>query len=354
LIGFEFKLKVFVLFSIGKCEQSTQVENGDIFYSYNRENLVNLKDSILSTLKPNLYHLDREVRDSLTSNDSKHCDENHNHYIIRKSLSTFSLSTDKYSDIDTSTSFLRKSVSFVSSIDSPETPTLRKFRSCLNKLSKDNFEPILDEMRHIPVNDDDTVLKLIEILYAKAIKEPMFASNYVKIIKALKNDFVFEKRSFESLAIAACEKGHEEARLKLNKRAELDQDQRDSLRRDLIESMTFLALMHENHILSREFIMKICQELLRFECEESIEPLCKLLHYLSDKINFDHKIKSFFGRINEISHQFSTRIRFKIQDLLENYEDKQKNLEYKRSYPYIPRSKDSWVSRHQKSFKRNH
>lgn len=314
------------------CEQSTQVEADDTFHRYERQHLLRIMELKVSTSEPNLSDNVRRSSDSKTFLTDilevpltfSRSDEN----FIRKSFSSFTLSGGKYSEIDTSSisppsSFLRKSHSLISSIDSPEVSVLCKFRSNLNKLSDDNFNAILEEMRNLQVNDDETILKLIEILYAKAIKEPMFASHYVKLTMALKHDFVVKKnyKSFENLAIAAIETGHEQATSKLAKISELDQDHRDTLRRDLVGSMKFIAEMHENEVLSCDFIVKICEELLDFECEESIEPLCKLLEFVSSKIIFDERIKSIFRRINEIAHRFSTRIRFMIETLLGKHRD---------------------------------
>lgn len=309
---------------------AVQVEIENTFHRYNRQNLLNLINVKSSSSIPNLSE---KVRKFINNNNSKtflhdileiaNDSAFDSTFYLRKSISAISL-TDKTSSVNGSMPHLRKS--FSSPLNDSSGQLIRQFRSCLNKLSGDNFHAILKEMRSIKVTEDATIFKLVELLYEKAIREPMYASQYVKIVMAVKDDFVVMKnrKSFEDLAIAACEKNHADAKVKLCKVSHLSENCRDILRHELVGSMKFLAEMLENHILSLEFIVKIVQDLLDLNCVESIDPLCKLLELLREKNIFDDRIVAVLVRLNEIQKNFPTRLRFMIQSVLEKYRFKVK------------------------------
>lgn len=302
-----------------------QVDYVRVIHRYNREKLLKLINVKDSSSEPNLSSNVRRLINNNQSHISLHdileiADDSafDNTFSIRKSISAISL-TDKTLSSDGSSPLLHKSLSCPATDFS--TSSIRKFRSCLNKLSVDNFQTILDEMKCIKITEDAIIFKLIDILYAKATREPMFASHYVKILMALKNDFVVSenRKSFEDLAITACEKTHEDAKLKLCKVSQLSQDCCDKLRHDLVGGMKFLAEMFENQILSLDFIIKILQDLLDLKCVESIEPLCKLLEFLTEKNISDKRMVGVFNSLDQIQNNFTTRIRFMIQNVLEKY-----------------------------------
>lgn len=291
---------------------------------YNRDSLLNLINAGSSQRIPTLR---REIHNSINNRDCQTVLQEtlgiaspsttpndsafDSTFSIRKSFSL----TDNISPSVDSSSNLRKSYSFTD----VSTSTIRKFRSCLNKLSEGNFNAILKELKDIKVHDDETVFKFTEILYQKAIQEPIFCSQYVKVLMALKNDFVVaaNRKTFEELVVATCEKHHEDAKRKLDEIIDAScQTSRDLLRHQLLGSMRFIAEMYKQRLLSLDFVMMILQDFISVSNVESIEPLCKLLEYLYDVLPSDEHIKSIFSDLVAIQNNFPTRTRFAIENLL--------------------------------------
>lgn len=204
---------------------------------------------------------------------------------------------------------------------------MRTFRSCLNKLTADNFEAVLAEVKQMRVGDDETILSFIELLYEKAILEPTYAAHYVKLTMALKNIFTIGigKKSFEHFAIVACQRGFEDAMGKLHEVKHMCEEAKDKLRHGLSGSIQFIAKMYLNRVLNRRIIIQICEELLSLECSESIEPLCKLLEIsgaaLENELPKDEKLVSIMKKLSCIANKFPTRIKFMIQNLADQRRD---------------------------------
>ena len=200
---------------------------------------------------------------------------------------------------------------------------LKTFRSCLNKLTVDNFDVILAEVKMMHVSDDETILSFIKLLYEKAIIEPTYANHYVQLTMALKNIFTIGpgKKAFDYFAIVACQTGFEEAMQKLMNMTTMSDDDKDKLRHGLSGSIQFIAKMYLNRILNSRIIIEICEELLKLECVESIEPLCKLLEISgaeieSAQLNSD-KMNQVIMKLGNLANIFPTRFKFMIQNLIE-------------------------------------
>jgi MIF4G domain len=321
---------------IEKLEVTVQPSPRKLLTRYKREDLIELMDEELSIVAP---HLSDSVHKLLSNSNSCNfladtvSDECSARILMRKSSSTSAFEQSSSQE----PSLLMKSISL-------QNPTrdnvfgagdgwnqigtgekaLRTFRSCLNKLTADNFEAVLAEVKRMRVSSDSTILSFIELLYDKAILEPTYAMHYVQLTMALKNIFTIgpESKSFEHFAIVACQRGFEEAMKKLHNVNQMDDENKDKLRHGLSGSIQFIAKMYLNRILTRRIMMEICESLLKLECTEAIEPLCKLLEISGGKLEKDappknEKLNAVIKRLDTIASKFPTRIKFMIQNLID-------------------------------------
>lgn len=309
------------------------------FKRYSREDLVDLMDGELSILAPRLKPSMLMLLSNSSSNnflaDTISREDSSNDCLIQKASSTGTFESSMRESISGG-SVLPKSYSFTPSLHNDASgdgwnqvgtgeKAMRTFRSCLNKLTADNFEAVLAEVKKMRVGDDATILSFIELLYGKAIMEPTYATYYVMLTMALKNIFTVGKKSFEHSAIVACQRGFEDAMEKLQKLNQMSDDAKDKLRRGLSGSIQFIAKMYLNRILTRRIIMEICGKLLNLECSESIEPLCKLLEIaggtLEKDLPNDEKLNLAMRKLGSIASKFPTRIKFMIQNLMDQRRD---------------------------------
>lgn len=307
---------------------------------YSREVLIELMNEEFSIVAPKLQESVHKLlsnsgssnflADTISRDDSS---SSLSEKLIQKSssISTFECSVPETASRG---SLLKKSVSWENSkrenaagdgwnqVGTGEQ-ALKMFRSALNKLTADNFEVVLAEVKRMRVNDNSTILSFIELLYEKAILEPTYATHYVQLTMALKNIFTIGpgKKSFEHFAIVACQRGFEEAMHKLNHLNQMDDDAKDKLRRGLSGSIQFIAKMYLNGILTRRIVMEICDNLLKLKCPESVEPLCKLLEIAGETVEKDapkdEKLIAIMKTLSSIASKFPTRIKFMIENLIE-------------------------------------
>lgn len=281
-----------------------------------------LKSSVYKILSNNSSRFCLE--DTLKFENSPPKDNN----LLKKSstISTFGNSNRNENFLATSvshTSIPQNKTSDHFNITKENQKALKNFRSCLNKLTVDNFSVILEEVKMMHIKDEETILSFIQLLYKKAIVEPTYANHYVQLTIALKHIFKIGhgKRNFEYFAIMACQTGFEEAKNKLGKIAMMSDDEKDKLRHGLSGSIQFIAKMFLNRILTRGIIMEVCEALLKIECIESVEPLCKLLEICGSEIEVDkksnQKVNKIMKKLSNLANVLPPRIKFMIQNLIE-------------------------------------
>lgn len=82
-----------------------------------------------------------------------------------------------------------------------------KIRSILNKLSDDNFDVLINEIKGMEINDSEHLDKLAEFIFSKALDEPKFCVRYAK----LAYDFAYYQPynngvlSFRAMIIRRCQ-----------------------------------------------------------------------------------------------------------------------------------------------------
>lgn len=82
-----------------------------------------------------------------------------------------------------------------------------KIRSILNKLSDENFDTLINEIKKMDINDSDHLDKLAEFIFCKALDEPKFCVRYAK----LAYDFAYyqpynnDNLSFRAMIIRRCQ-----------------------------------------------------------------------------------------------------------------------------------------------------
>jgi translation initiation factor 4G len=303
---------------------------------YSRENLLEVMDDELSMVSPQLTNTVKRLLNNSTSNlclvdtlaRTTLSPLKRNLLAKATTFTTFDDSTREESLLKSST---WKSSSSQESGDGwhmeDAERALKTFRSCLNKLTVDNFDAILSEVKTMRVDDDKTILNFIKLLYEKAIREPTFANHYVMLTMALKNIFTIgpAKKSFEHFVILICQQGFEMAMEKLKNINQLSDDDKNSLRRSLSGSMQFIAKMFLNKVLTARIILEISEQLLKLECTESIEPLCKLLEIVGIAIQnlskSNEKLDKIMDKLKLQADNFPVRINFMIQNLIEQREN---------------------------------
>ncbi|XP_065095481.1 eukaryotic translation initiation factor 4 gamma 3-like isoform X3 [Ochlerotatus camptorhynchus] len=240
-------------------------------------------------------------------------------------------------------------------IDRKTDVLFKKFRSVLNKLTPDNFEKLVHQVKSFVIDTDERLDGCIKLVFEKAISEPSFSEAYAKMCKEVGTIAIVastEKRttSFKSRLLAQCQAEFErrrndqdsairDGRIKLEANKNLAKDEFEELkaqleeeeqkvRRRAVGTVRFIGELFKHGQLTAS-IMHSCIKLLiekdhKDYDEETLECLCKLLTTIGSKMEKenDQDLGKYFDKMGEIvrhkeQYRISSRIRFMIQDVID-------------------------------------
>lgn len=91
----------------------------------------------------------------------------------------------------------------------------KKVRSVLNKLTPQKFDTLVEQVRHLPINTQERLQGVINLVFEKAVDEPSFSVEYALLCKQLAlmevagSDTQDSSVSFKKLIITRCQKEFE-------------------------------------------------------------------------------------------------------------------------------------------------
>ncbi|KAI1283076.1 Eukaryotic translation initiation factor 4 gamma 1 [Halotydeus destructor] len=241
--------------------------------------------------------------------------------------------------------------------DSDEARTqdvLKKFRGILNKITPQKFHVLLDRIDKLPIDTEERLKQILDLVYDKAVDEPAFCVPYAKLCKHLSNLSIVklndeqkeEQVKFQKLLLSRCQKEFEtdiyvdidvagreaaiEACEEADKRKVLVAEFEEEKRLARKKSLGNIKLIGELYKLEmmKGSIMVFCMHKLISELEEeSLECLCTLLKTIGNQLEeecrklgkSEEHLEPYFKRLEKIvrDKQTSSRIRFLIQDVLD-------------------------------------
>ncbi|CAH1735438.1 unnamed protein product [Chironomus riparius] len=258
---------------------------------------------------------------------------------------------------------------------------LSKFRSMLNKLTAENFDVLVEQVKTYKIDTMERLDGVIGLLFEKAISEPKFAPTYANLCNEIANiqtvqtnadqpqDKQSKKNSLKVRLITQCQKEFErnkedslefrviEDKLRENEN-EPDQQKREERKAELEEhhyrlrqrangTVKFIGELYKIEMLTTK-IMRTCIEMLLNEAtEEKVERVCKLLTTIGGKMEASEgrsSLQRYFNILNEMTHPAhksirSSRIKFEIQNL----QDLRSNNWKARRQDLIPKTMDQMV-----------
>ncbi|XP_074103148.1 uncharacterized protein LOC141530137 isoform X2 [Cotesia typhae] len=222
----------------------------------------------------------------------------------------------------------------------------KKVRSVLNKLTPEKFATLIGQIKDLEIENEETLEKIIDLVFNKAIAEPNFAVGYASMcneISHLKiyNSSTDDKKNFKKFLINRCqgefEKAASDEAVKQQKLEEIkqcaDSEEKKKLQLSLEEYdyqirkrsvgiVKFIGELFKKEMLTRKIMEWCISQLLSTPDEERLECLCKLLTTIGklyeEKISLESYIKQLKNLANQnTEYKVSSRIRFMIQDVVE-------------------------------------
>lgn len=232
---------------------------------------------------------------------------------------------------------------------------LSRFRSMLNKLTAENFELLVEQVKLYKIDTSERLDGVISLVFEKAISEPKFAPTYANLCKEVAfittapsgqgEGNTTKKNTLKVKLITQCQKEferHKEESIVFNDiedklRAienlpELErrdeeksrlEEQHYRVRQRANGTVKFIGELFKIDMLTSK-IMKACIDMLLQEVtEEKIERVCKLLTTIGGKMEKQdgrNSLDKYFIQLEEMIHPShkiikSSRIKFEIQNL---------------------------------------
>ncbi|KAI1283253.1 Eukaryotic translation initiation factor 4 gamma 3 [Halotydeus destructor] len=224
---------------------------------------------------------------------------------------------------------------------------LQRLLGILNRITYDNFEVLLDQAKHLEIDSDERLKYTVELVFEKAIDEPVFSEHYARLCDKLKHVSVtLQSESFERLLLKRCESELErsvysnidvETRRSLiascNDRqrrrqmiVQLDDDMRQCRRR-FKGLISFVGELYKARLVEIQLIMSCVHRMMSDKSEENIEMFCTLARKIGLRIQnelsnlgvVEQEWTPYFIRLNEFVQDgnLSDRIRFLVMETIE-------------------------------------
>lgn len=228
----------------------------------------------------------------------------------------------------------------------------KNFRIILNKLTPENFEKLMDEVKELAINTTERMNACMEMVFEKAVIEPNYTLTYAMLCKAVAqmgpstSDFRVTmlthcQKHFETLSDLEVTKKKRQERLDKLKveetgdavknaeqmaelKAIVEEEERKERHRS-VGIVRFIGELFKQGWITQSVISTCVEVLLRNQDEEYLECLCKLLTTVGPKIDEMPEFRSSWAQLASLvknKEKFSSRVRFMILDLLDLRQNK--------------------------------
>ncbi|KAI1283074.1 Eukaryotic translation initiation factor 4 gamma 1 [Halotydeus destructor] len=228
------------------------------------------------------------------------------------------------------------------------------FRCILDSVKYQNSVDSVQEIKKLPIDTEETLKQILNLVFDKAVDEPEFCGDYAKICKYLSNRSIVklndeqkeEQVKFQRLLLSRCQKEFEtdiyvdidvagreaaiEACEEADKRkilvAEFEEEKRLARKKSL-GNIKLIGELYKVEMLKGSIMVFCMHKLISELKEESLECLCVLLKTISNELKdecrklgkFEEHLEPYFKRLEKIvtCKETSPRVCCLIQDVLD-------------------------------------
>jgi len=231
----------------------------------------------------------------------------------------------------------------------------KKIRSILNKLCPQKFDKLVAQFKDLVIDNEAKLTKAMELVFEKALDEPVFSIAYARMCKHLVDKRVLKDGrplDFRTLLLQRCQYEFKKDYMEdLDKqkyeddlaKAESEDEKKNitaefeaqemKLRRRSLGNIRFIGELYKIGMLHGKIMHECIRKLLQQTDEESLECLCRLvttvgqaLDQKTNEILANNKsieginsLDVYFDKMNEIIREKKTsaRVRFLMQDVID-------------------------------------
>lgn len=247
--------------------------------------------------------------------------------------------------------------------------TVATLRLELNKIAWANANIGIERIKAIKINTDLEMKKFAEIIFEKAITENAFCKLYAYVIQQLFKTFKSEeeKRRLETKSVLFLslisliqnnfnKKIKWESEIDLSTVSEYDKQSvledeniiREKKKGKMLGTVKFVSFLYQQSVIGFKGILFCFNSLKDLKDEQTVETLAILLKNCSQKIVESDKSMEINNLVDDLRNHndrniYSNRIRFLVQDVLENYDslmaEKRKKSPFKNAFSALQASK---------------
>ena len=229
-----------------------------------------------------------------------------------------------------------------SNADSHEEHVIRSVKGCLNKISPDNFDQLVQKLSEAGIDTPELLQKTISELFDKAVLEPTFCSLYAQCCVALSQTLPqFSPRegddkpvTFRRILLNTCQDEFEGANQAHHNfeptEGEVDPEYtRRKVKLRMLGNIKLIGELYKKGLLQERILHLCLSELLGEESSSSppseinVEGMCVLLETCGKNLD-EHSerkemLESYMDRLSRLSQDksFSSRIRFRCKDVID-------------------------------------
>lgn len=257
----------------------------------------------------------------------------------------------------------------VSKEQNTDNELYKNVKDMLDEITPQVFEKVMHKLTQLPINTEERLKGVVDLLYEKAVDEPSFSKLWAHISKVcsrieitkVENGQETEVTNFRKLIIDRCQTEFESSTsemLDLQKWAEdiincTDPAQKHKLQMEYEEmkrklatksvgNVLFIGELFKLHLLTTGVMYRVIDKLLSTPDDISLECLCKLLTTIGrdlDNSSAQEKARQFLPSLNRCfqtmsdlaqkreDSKVSSRVRFMLHDVIELRQNEWKALE---------------------------
>ncbi|TWW67940.1 eukaryotic translation initiation factor 4 gamma 3-like [Takifugu flavidus] len=209
---------------------------------------------------------------------------------------------------------------------------IRTFRGILNKFTPEKFESLIRQVDELNINDEETLNTVVELVVDKALSEQSYSATYAQMCHHLKELRVSSQSSdgfvyFHKRLLSRCQMEFENRGLVKEKEKNVSAAQEDPQQTRhkthvrLLGTVRFIGELFKLKMIWEAIIHTCIVKLIKDECDDSLECLCKLLSIVGKGLDNEAerpKLNSYYCHICYLlkEKKMTPRIKFMLQDIV--------------------------------------
>jgi len=203
-----------------------------------------------------------------------------------------------------------------------------QYRSILNKINKENFQNLVDELLELDIESGYQLSLLVDVIFKKAVSESSFCELYSKLCLKLISYYIepndeneYKDRIYFRTFLLNKAQEHFEKCVSFKNEKELDESKSIfRTKKNILGCITFLGELYNNGILTNN-IISACFTLMWLNVKQNklylMDSLCTLITIVGKKYHkkCPQKEKNIFNNIISLKDSVNIREKFTIMDL---------------------------------------